>query len=101
MVPVISGKFGEIWLGLITHFATVLQFLFASIQSGVEENAMNHGKANKMSPALAGDVLGAHASATSQGAEAAPTSCSSGTSVHAERPWGDLFEYPFVSDKQQ
>lgn len=72
-MPVVSGKFGEIWPGLITYFATVLQFLFVSVQSGVAENATNCGKAEEVSPALAGEVLGADASARSWGAEAAPT----------------------------
>lgn len=95
-MPVINGKFWEIWPGLITHFATVLQFLFVSVQSGVAENATNCGEAEEVFPALAGEVLGADSGAWNQGAEAAPTrgrrreSCSSGISAHAERPRGGL-----------
>lgn len=53
----VNGKFGEIRPSLITHFATVLQFLFVSVPSGVAGNATNHGKAEVVSPTLAVEVL--------------------------------------------
>lgn len=48
-MPVVNGKFGEIWPGLITYFASVLQFLFVSVQARVVENATNRGKAQEVS----------------------------------------------------